>query len=232
LSQRTAYAARENSKPRSAKRGKVYVLGVAANHLFHSWGKKQMVRGSAAKIAQNLPKRAWRRLSAGDGTKGARLHDWAYLELADLDAGEYNSTLTGKWTRGLLIRRNIADGDLAFFSTWCPKETPMKRLVSVEGHRWAIEDSFETAKNELGLDHNETQSWHDLHRHALMTIIAYAFLQHRRLTKARREKKNQRATTSTSLPAVRHAILALIARLPPQRCPHCRKWIGEKPPRE
>jgi len=54
-----------------------------------------MVRGSAAKIAQNLPKSAWRRLSAGDGTKGARLHDWAYLELADLDAGEYNSTLTG-----------------------------------------------------------------------------------------------------------------------------------------
>ena len=82
------------------KAGKGYVLGVAANRVFHSWGKKQMVRGSAAKIAQNLPKSAWRRLSAGDGTKGERLHDWAYLELADLDAGEYNRTLTGKWTRG------------------------------------------------------------------------------------------------------------------------------------
>jgi SRSO17 transposase len=58
------------------KAGNGYVLGVAANHVFHSWGKKQMVRGSAAKIAQNLPKSAWRRLSAGDGTKGARLHDW------------------------------------------------------------------------------------------------------------------------------------------------------------
>jgi SRSO17 transposase len=143
---------------RQADKG--YVLGVAANHLFHSWGKKQMVRGSAAKIAQNLPKRAWRRLSAGDGTKGARLHDWAYLKLADLDAGEYNSTLTAKWTRGLLIRRNIADGDLAFFSTWCPKDTPMQKLELVEGYRWAIEDCFETAKNELGLDHNETRSWH------------------------------------------------------------------------
>jgi SRSO17 transposase len=60
-----------------------------------------MVRGSAATITRNLPKNAWRRLSAGDGTKGARLHDWAYLELADLNVGEYNSTLTGKWTRGL-----------------------------------------------------------------------------------------------------------------------------------
>ncbi len=158
------------------KAGKGYVLGVAANHVFHSWGKKQMVRGSAAKIAQNLPKSAWRRLSAGDGTKGARLHDWAYLELADLDAGEYSSTLTGRWTRGLLIRRNIADGDLAFFSTWCPKDTPIKKLVSVEGHRWAIEDSFETAKNELGLDHNETRSWHGWHRHVSLVMLAFAMM--------------------------------------------------------
>jgi SRSO17 transposase len=158
------------------KAGKGYVLGVAANHVFHSWGKKQMVRGSAAKIAQNFPNSAWRRLSAGDGTKGERLHDWAYLELADLDAGEYNRTLTGKWTRGLLIRRNIADGDLAFFSTWCPKDTPMKKLVSVEGHRWAIEDSFETAKNELGLDHNETRSWHGWHRHVSLVMLAFAMM--------------------------------------------------------
>jgi SRSO17 transposase len=158
------------------KAGKGYVLGVAANHVLHSWGKKQMVRGSAATIARNLPKNAWRRLSAGEGTKGARLHDWAYLELADLDAGEYNSTLTGKWTRGLLIRRNIADGDLAFFSTWCPKDTPMKKLVSVEGHRWAIEDSFETAKNELGLDHNETRSWHGWHRHVSLVMLAFAMM--------------------------------------------------------
>jgi SRSO17 transposase len=158
------------------KAGNGYVLGVAANRVFHSWGKKQMVRGSAAKITQNLPKSAWRRLSAGDETKGERLHDWAYLELADLDAGEYNSTFTGKWTQGLLIRRNIADGDLAFFSTWCPKDTPMKKLVSVEGHRWAIEDSFETAKNELGLDHNETRSWHGWHRRVSLVMLAFAMM--------------------------------------------------------
>src|ERR1039457_1720396 len=71
----------------------------------------------------------------------------------------------GLWTRGLLIRRNIADGDLAFFTTWCPAGTPTETLVAVEGHRWAIEDSFETAKNEFGLDHNESRSWHGWHRH-------------------------------------------------------------------
>jgi len=158
------------------KAGKGYVLGVAANRVFNSWGKKQFVRATAATIAKNLPKTAWRRRSAGEGTKGARLHDWAYVELADLDAGEYNSTLIGEWTRGLLVRRNIADGDLAFFSTWCPKGTPMEKLVLVEGHRWAIEDSFETAKNELGLDHNESRSWHGWHRHVSLVMLAFAMM--------------------------------------------------------
>jgi len=158
------------------KAGKGYVLGVASNHVFRSWGKRQLVGGTAAKIAQDLPKNAWRRLSAGEGTKGPRLHDWAYLELADLDAGEYNSALTGKWTRGLLVRRNIANSDLAFFSTWCPRGTPMEKLVLVEGSRWAIEDSFETAKNELGLDHNETRSWHGWHRHVSLAMLAFAMM--------------------------------------------------------
>jgi SRSO17 transposase len=80
--------------------------------------------------------------------------------LADLAAEEYNDALTGLWTRGLLIRRTIADGDLAFFSAWCPAGTPIGTLVRVEGHRRAIEDAFETAKTELGLTHNEARSWH------------------------------------------------------------------------
>jgi SRSO17 transposase len=158
------------------KAGKGYILGVASNHAFYSWGKGQPVAGIASAIAQSLPKKAWRRLSSGEGTKGPRWHDWAYVELADLDASEYNDDLAGEWTRGLLIRRNIADGNLAFFSTWCPKGTSVQKLVSVEGHRWAIEDSFETAKNELGLDHNETRSWHGWHRHVALVMLLMAGL--------------------------------------------------------
>ena len=96
--------------------------------------------------------------------------------MADLDAGVYNDDLAGEWTRGLLIRRNIADGNLAFFSTWCPKGTSIQKLVLVEGHRWAIEDSFETAKNEFGLDHNETRSWHGWHRHVSLVMLAFAMM--------------------------------------------------------
>jgi len=76
----------------------------------------------------------------------------------------------------LADRRNIADGDLAYFTTWCPAGTPIDTLVSVEGRRWAIEDSFETAKNEFGLDHNETRSWHGWHRHVSLVMLAYAMM--------------------------------------------------------
>src|SRR3982751_56775 len=89
--------------------GKGYVLGVSATSQFNSWGAKPPVAGTAAGIAAALDPSAWHRLSAGSGAKGERLFDWAYLELADLEATEYNETLSGLWTRGLLIRRTIAD---------------------------------------------------------------------------------------------------------------------------
>ena len=155
---------------------KGYVLGVKSDHHFGSWSGKPPVAGKAGEIARDLEPGAWQRLSAGEGTKGARLHDWAYCELADLDADEYDETQSGLWTRGLLIRRNVSDGDLAFFTTWCPAGTGIQALVAVEGHRWAIEDSFETAKNELGLDHNETRSWHGWHRHVSLVMLAFAMM--------------------------------------------------------
>lgn len=155
---------------------KGYVLGVKSDHHFGSWVGKPPVAGTAAEIARDLKPEAWQRLSAGEGTKGARLHDWAYCELADLEADDYDEARAGLWTRGLLIRRNISDGDLAFFTTWCRAGTGIETLVAVEGHRWAIEDSFETTKNELGLDHNETRSWHGWHRHVSLVMLAFAMM--------------------------------------------------------
>jgi SRSO17 transposase len=157
--------------------GKGYVLGVTGSHQFWSWGDKPSVAGTAAEIAAALPPSAYVRLSAGDGTKGPRLYDWAYLELADLDAvAEGFPGSEGIWTRGLLIRRHLSDASLAFFTTWCPHGTPLATLVLVEGCRWAIEDAFETAKNDLGLDHNETRSWHGWHRHVSLVMLAFALL--------------------------------------------------------
>ena len=156
--------------------GKGYVLGVSATQPFNSWIGKPEVAGTAEEIARDLEPSAWVRLSAGEGSKGERLCDWAYLELADLAADEYDPDRSGLWTRGLLIRRSLVDGKLAFFSTWCPAGTPVATLVAVEGRRWAIEDAFETAKNELGLDHNETRSWHGWHRPVSRVMLAFAMM--------------------------------------------------------
>src|SRR5215207_10745222 len=82
--------------------GKGYVLGVNGTHPFHSWTGKPPVAGTAEGIARALPASAWARLSAGEGTKGSRLHDWTYLELADLEAAEHDDGRTGLWTRGRL----------------------------------------------------------------------------------------------------------------------------------
>jgi SRSO17 transposase len=158
--------------------GKGYVLGVASTTQFLSWDKPAPVAGTAEEIAAALPASRWVRLSAGAGTKGPRLYDWAYLELADLDARSLFGCRSARpmWTRGLLIRRGLSDGKMAFFSTWCPTGTPLEVLVEVEGRRWPIEDAFETAKTELGLAHNETRSWHGWHRHVSLVMLAFAML--------------------------------------------------------
>ena len=135
-----------------------------------------MIGGTAAEIAATRTKADWQRLSAGSGTRGPRLQDWCYVELADLADETEGDANQARWTRDLLIRRHIGDGVLASFSTWCKVGTTIETLVTVEGHRWAIEDSFEAAKNELGLDHNETRSWHGWYRHVSLVMLAYAMM--------------------------------------------------------
>lgn len=155
---------------RRANKG--YVLGVSSDHHLHG-GE---IKGMAKTIAKGLSDTAWQRLSCGEGSKGDRLHDWAYVEIFDLDGKEIFNRFQGHWTKGLLIRRNIADNELAFYITWCPLGTSIETLICVAGRRWAIEESFETAKTDLGLDHNETRSWHGWHRHVSLVMLAFTMV--------------------------------------------------------
>ena len=80
---------------------------------------------------------------------------------------------------------------------YLPAKADLRTLAATIKARWICEQAHQQLKEELGLDHFEGRSWQGLHRHTLMTMIAYAFLQYRRLKTARREKKNQRTATST-----------------------------------
>jgi len=100
--------------------GKGYVLGVPGNHLFRSWRKRPPIAGMASEIGTRSTPRYGNACRLAKEPKAQGSTTGAYCELADLDAAEYDDQRTGPWTRGLLIRRNIADGDMAFFSTWCP----------------------------------------------------------------------------------------------------------------
>jgi SRSO17 transposase len=98
-----------------------------------------------------------------------------------------------------LIGEHRTSGEKKYYLANLPAETDLRTLAASIKARWICEQAHQQLKEELGLDHFEGRSWQGLHRHALMTMIAYAFLQHRRLTTARREKKNRRATPSAKL---------------------------------
>ena len=143
------------------QRGRGYVLAVTSTQRL---GLKPV-----EDWLEDVPAKAWRRLSAGDGAKGPRLYDWAYLP--------YRSLAAAGWQKGLLIRRSLAEPDkLAFYLTLSPAATRLEELVQVAGMRWAIEACFEAAKGEVGLDQYEVRSWTGWHRHVTLAMLAHVYL--------------------------------------------------------
>ena len=94
-----------------------------------------------------------------------------------------------------LIGEHRSNGDRKYYLSNLPVDTSLTRLAGAIKARWICEQAHQQLKEELGLDHFEGRSWTGLHRHALMTMIAYAFLQSRRLKQAKRKKKNPRPAT-------------------------------------
>jgi SRSO17 transposase len=142
-----------------------YVLAIACSH--HVPTGLGVFR--ADRLAAGLPKQAWQRLSAGEGAKGFRYYDWAFITLpqaVDQHAGHH-------W---LLIRRNRSTGELAFYRCWSPEPVALQQLVAVAGRRWSIEESFQATKTGLGLDQHQHRRWKAWHRWTTLVIAAHAFL--------------------------------------------------------
>lgn len=127
-----------------------------------------------------------------------------------------------------MIGEHRSTGERKYYLSNLPADTPLKQIAGAIKARWVCEQAHQQLKEELGLDHFEGRSWTGLHRHALMTMIAYAFLQSRRLKQAGGGKRILGPPPQPSLPAVRQAILTALAQPPPIRCPHCRKTLSAK----
>jgi SRSO17 transposase len=145
-----------------------YVLAVKATQPLWAASQHGPAEVPARELVARLPVRAWQRLSAGDGAKGPRLYDWARVAL----------TRPGWPGRGfwLLARRRLWDGELAFYVCFGPARTTLAGLVRVAGIRWAVEESFQAAKDQVGLDHYQVRRWDGWYRHVSLVMVAQAFL--------------------------------------------------------
>jgi SRSO17 transposase len=146
-------------------RRQAYVLAVTGKEHLCYEQKSQ----SVSTILGGLPTKGWARLSAGAGSKGPRTYDWLYLELGE--------PVAEGWKRGLLIRRSIAKpNELTAYVIFAPAGTSLAQLVRVAGLRWTVEESIQTGKGEVGLDHYEVRSWTGWYRHMTLAMWAQAFL--------------------------------------------------------
>ncbi len=121
------------------------------------------------RLASQVDPADWTRCSAGDGAKDPRVYDWAAVDIRPLrEPGK------GYW---LMVRRSIANpGELAYYVCYGPAGTGLEELVRVAGTRWAIEECFEEAKGQVGLDQHEVRRWNGWYRHITLAMLAHAYL--------------------------------------------------------
>ncbi len=142
-----------------------YVLAVPKNFLAGTAAKTRR----ADELAALVPAAGWQQLSCGDGAKGPRFYDWALIATAGP-------------VHHLLVRRALSanakgERELAFFTCHAPAGTTLAEVVRVAGTRWAVEECFQAAKNETGLDHYQVRRYDAWYRHATLSMLALAFLQ-------------------------------------------------------
>lgn len=142
----------------------------------------------------------WQNITWRTGTKGKLKARFAAVRVRTADGPPQRIKDKGQQhlpgDEAWLIGEQRTSGERKYYLANLPTGTSLRALAATIKARWVCEQAHQQMKEELGLDHFEGRSWQGLHRHALMTMIAYAFLQHRRLAAARGEKNSQRATAS------------------------------------
>jgi SRSO17 transposase len=163
-----------------------FVLAVPETHTVWITGQPQPM----GLVAALLPQEAWVPLSAGEGSQGPRLYEWAWLQLPVPPEAEASNR--GSW---ILIRRSLsAPSKRAYYRVSGPVGTTLSEAVRVAGRRWSIEEGLEEAKGEVGLDQYEVRTWTAWYRHITLALLAHAMLV---ITRAQ-EKKREKTTSASN----------------------------------
>ena len=161
-------------------RGQRYVLGVRSDQ----YVRTGLYRVAVAELVANLPPGSWRRIEVGDGSKGPRRSDWAWLPTDD--------ARRPGWRVWVLARRDPDEpGEVFYFLAAAPADTTRTRLARAAARRWSVEGGFESAKQEVGLADYEVRSWTGWHRHITLALLAHAVLAAARRLAAVAPKKSR-----------------------------------------
>ncbi|WP_425363716.1 IS701 family transposase [Candidatus Tisiphia endosymbiont of Hybos culiciformis] len=144
-----------------------YILAVPKDYSIRCGDLKQ--RFEALKCAESADVNLWEMHSAGKGSKGERVYEWLLIK-----RNEINSF--SEFEKFLLIRRSMSTGELAFYSVMAPKNRSLQELAMAAGSRWSIEECFEMAKGETGLDQYEVRSYRGWERHTTFSMWALMIL--------------------------------------------------------
>ncbi|MFY9952177.1 IS701 family transposase, partial [Bradyrhizobium sp.] len=182
---------------------KVYPVGVKLIWPIAGRGRprKRHIPDILSRAAEDMLANAkWQNVSWRNGTKGRLEARFAAVRVRTADGPPQRIKDMGQQhlpgDEAWLIGEHRTSGEKKYYLANLPAKTDLRTLAATIKARWICEQAHQQLKEELGLDHFEGRSWQGLHRHALMTMIAYAFLQYRRLAQAGRKKKNQRSSAS------------------------------------
>jgi SRSO17 transposase len=145
----------------------------------------------ADEVVASWPADRWERLSAGEGSQGPRFYDWAWQSL------DFRWTEAG-WKQWLLARRSLSDPtEIAYYFVFAPETVSLQQVVRAAGSRWQVEEAFELAKQQVGLDEYEVRHWQGWYRHITLAMFALAFLTVVK-TQAQKKGPSTRKTPSNS----------------------------------
>jgi SRSO17 transposase len=139
------------------------------------------------KVEAVLSEQPWRRIVWRRGTKGALAARFAAIRVRVGDGAIWANNRHLPGNEAWLVGEWRTNGERKYYLSNLPPRTPLRTLATAIKARWVCEQTHQQLKQELGLSHFEGRSWTGLHRHTLMTCIAFAYLQHLRLVRPRRQ---------------------------------------------